>query len=164
MLRAPNVIAFCTVLMIGAPPPAAAAAATSANGAAVAPHRLFRAAWQREIRGHPLEASADGFHQYDGSWADDSLANLAREHQEDLEALKRLAAIDGSRLDRAARISFDLFSDRYEIRGNQTLCTLTHTLRLRSRPTTVTTSSTCARSCSTSMRPSRSRSRASSTA
>ncbi len=147
MLRALNLIAFCAVLVIGAPPPAATAAA-SANVASVALHRLFRAEWQREMREHPLEASADGFHQYDGSWANESLTNLAREHQEDLEALKRLAVVDRSQLDRQDRISYDLFRYRYEIRvqgydlktylmpmnelwGIQTLRTLTHTLRLR---------------------------------
>ncbi len=147
MARALKVIALCAALSIGAPSVSAAAPA-HANAATVALHQLFRTEWQREMREHPLEASADGFHQYDGLWANDSLANLAREHQEDRETLKRLAAIDRGQLDHEDRISYDLFKYRYEMRvqgydlktylmpmnelwGIQTLRTLTHTLRFR---------------------------------
>ncbi|MHB1872622.1 MAG: DUF885 domain-containing protein, partial [Steroidobacteraceae bacterium] len=139
---------MCALLARGAPTVAAAAPA-SPNASTVALHQLFHLEWQREMREHPLEASADGFHQYDGKWADVSLASLAREHQEDLQALQRLAAIDRSALDREDRISYDLFKYRYEIRvqgydlknylmpmneleGIQTLRTLTHTLRFQS--------------------------------
>jgi uncharacterized protein (DUF885 family) len=138
----------CALLVLGAPTGAAAAPA-GANTSSIALHQLFHFEWQREMREHPLEASADGFHQYDGKWADVSLASLAREHQEDLQALQRLAAIARSALDREDRISYDLFKYRYQIRvqgydlknylmpmneleGIQTLRTLTHTLRFQS--------------------------------
>ena len=148
MLRAFQATAVCALLGLGAPTGAAAAPA-GANTSSIALHQLFHFEWQREMREHPLEASADGFHQYDGKWADVSLASLAREHQEDLQALERLAAIERSALDREDRISYDLFKYRYQIRvqgydlknylmpmneleGIQTLRTLTHTLRFQS--------------------------------
>ena len=122
------------------PPPAGTPAA--------ALHRLIAAEWQRELRQDPLEASLDGFHQYDGLWPDVSLATLEREHQEDLRALKSLAAIDPKLLTGEDRISYDLFEYRYQIRvqdyelkgylmpvneldGIQTLQTLTHALRFQ---------------------------------
>ncbi len=149
MFRAFKVIGFCALLSctgIGF----AAAAGGSARPAALALHQLLRTEWQREMREHPLEASGDGFHQYDGKWADMSLASLAREHQEDLQTLRRLAAIPRSELDPEDRISYDLFKHRYEMRvqgydlktylmpinelwGIQTLRTVTQTLRFRTR-------------------------------
>ena len=139
-----NAMILCALLSTGAP--ALAGAATSANASSIALHRLFRAEWQREMNEHPLEASADGFHQYDGRWANVSLPSLAHEHQEDLEALASLAAIDRRPLDTEDRISYDLFKYRYrmrvrgydlktylmpmnELEGIQTLRTLTETLR-----------------------------------
>jgi uncharacterized protein (DUF885 family) len=94
----------------------------------------------------PLRASADGFHQYDGAWPDVSLATLAHQHQEDMQSLRRLAAIDRSALTGEDLITYDLFKYRYqmqveeyglkgylmpvnELDGIQTLRTLTHTLR-----------------------------------
>jgi uncharacterized protein (DUF885 family)/HD superfamily phosphodiesterase len=119
-----------------------------ASPAAVALHALFKAEWAREMREHPLEASADGFHRYDGFWADESLAALAREHEEDIRALKDLAGIDRGLLTGEDRISYDLFQYRYRMRvedyalegylmpvdeldGIQTLRTLTQTLRFQ---------------------------------
>jgi uncharacterized protein (DUF885 family) len=145
--RAP--LFFAVLLAAGAPGLAAAAVAPNAppaNPAAAALHRLIHAAWQREMRENPLEASLDGFHQYDGLWPDVSLATLAREHQEDIETLKSLAAIDPRFLTGEDRISYDLFKYRYqmqvedyelkgylmpvnELDGIQTLQALTHTLR-----------------------------------
>lgn len=140
-------------LLLCARAPVAAAAtgradATARSNAAAALHRLFHTQWQREMSEHPLEASADGFHRYDGRWANMSLAALAHEHQEDLDALKSLAAIDRSQLDPEDRISYDLFKYRYEIaaqgydlgtylmpmnelEGVQTLRTLTESLRFQ---------------------------------
>ncbi len=149
MFRTITAIVCCAGLSAGIAPWAATAAApTPANAATVALHRLFRKEWRREMREHPLEASADGFHQFDGRWADLSLTALQREHAEDLEALQRLAAINRSQLDREDRISYDLFKHRYDIRvqgydlktylmpmneleGVQTLRTLTQTLRFQ---------------------------------
>ena len=145
MLRASKVIGFCALLLLAAP---GLAAAAGANPATLALHQLFHRAWQREMREHPLEASSDGYHQYDGLWPDVSFAALARENQEDLQTLHQLAAIDRSKLDREDRISYDLFKYRYQMRvqgyalktylmpmnelwGIQTLRTLTHTLRFQ---------------------------------
>ncbi len=105
--------------------------------------------WRREMRDNPLEASADGVHQYDGLWPDASLAALAREHREDIQTLKNLAAIDRNRLSDEDRISYDLLEYRYRMRvedyglgdqlmpvneldGIQTLRTLTESLRFES--------------------------------
>ncbi len=127
---------------------AAATDASAASASASALHSLMKAEWLREMREDPLEASADGFHQYDGLWPDVSLATLAREHQEDIRTLKDLAAIDRASLTGEDRISYDLFEYRYRMRvrgyelkdylmpvneldGIQTLQTLTHTLRFQ---------------------------------
>jgi uncharacterized protein (DUF885 family) len=145
MVRVAAVLSICTFVSAAAP---ALAAPAPASPAAVALHKLFKAEWAREMREHPLEASADGFHQYDGSWDDLSLATLARENQEDIRTLKDLAAIDRSQLTGEDRISYDLFEYRYRMRledyqskswlmpvdeldGIQTLRTLTLTLRFQ---------------------------------
>jgi uncharacterized protein (DUF885 family) len=140
---------LAVLLCAGAPCVAATAApasASPASPAAAALHNLINAEWQREMREDPLQASADGFHEYDGFWPDVSLATLAREHQEDLQTLKSLAAIDPRPLTGENRISYDLFEYRYrmqvqdyalegylmpvnELEGIQTLSILTHTLR-----------------------------------
>ena len=141
-----SAMALCAVLSIGVP--ALAGAVSAPNAATIALHRLFRVEWQREMSEHPLEASADGFHQYDGRWANISLAALAHEHAQDLQALASLAAIDRRQLDAEDRISYDLFKYRYrmrvqgyhlrtylmpmnELEGVQTLRILTHTLRFQ---------------------------------
>ncbi|HUN72760.1 MAG TPA: DUF885 domain-containing protein [Steroidobacteraceae bacterium] len=137
-------------LSVGAAGLAAAAAdtgaATPAGSAAAALHSLMKTEWVREMREDPLEASADGFHQYDGLWPDVSLAALAHRHQEDIQTLHELTAIDRSRLTGEDRISYDLFEYRYRMRvedygledqlmpvneldGIQTLRTLTQSLR-----------------------------------
>ena len=132
-------------LLIGSPHWAASAQERE-NQAAGALHRLFASEWQREMREDPLEASADGFHEFDGLWPDLSPAALAREHAEDQQALQDLAAIDRSRLTGEDRISYDLFRYRTELRlqgydlktylmpldqlgGIQTLASLTRSLR-----------------------------------
>ena len=76
----------------------AAAAGVPASPAAAALHSLLQTEWLREMREDPLEASADGFHQFDGLWPNVSLAALAREHQEDIRTQQDLAAIDRDRL------------------------------------------------------------------
>src|SRR5690349_10748809 len=85
---------LCGALGLAATAAAPPCAAASANPAATALHELLQTEWQREMREDPLKASADGFHQYDGFWPDVSLATLAREHEEDIAALQKLAAID----------------------------------------------------------------------
>jgi uncharacterized protein (DUF885 family) len=111
---------FAVLLFIGAvglaatvaAPPCAAAPTGSA---AAALHELLQTEWQREMREDPLKASADGFHQYDGFWPDVSLVAFAREHQEDIGALTKLAAIDRGGLSGEDLISYDLFKYRYEM-------------------------------------------------
>jgi uncharacterized protein (DUF885 family) len=146
---APARIVFTALLAVGATgfaALAAPAAAAPANPAATALHDLVSSEWQREMREDPLEASADGFHQYDGFWPDVNLSTLAREHQEDIQALQKLAAIDRGVLTGEDLITFDLFKYRYgmqveayglkgylmpvnELDGVQTLRTLTQSLR-----------------------------------
>jgi uncharacterized protein (DUF885 family) len=151
MIRVARASLFLTVLLSAgaAGLPAAVSAATAAapaSSAAAALHSLMQTEWQREMREDPLEASADGFHQFDGLWPDVSLAALAREHQEDIRTQKDLAAIDRNLLSGEDRISYDLLEYRYQMRvqdygledqlmpvnelnGIQTLRTLTQSLR-----------------------------------
>ncbi len=102
MLKITTVL--CAMLLISMPGWAASNQAPE-NQATIALHQLFKTAWQREMREHPLEASLDGFHQYDGEWADMSLAAIAREHAEDKQTLKELAAIPRNQLSREDRLS-----------------------------------------------------------
>jgi len=151
MIRIPRgVLSSAVLLCAGAAGLAASAApanaAPAASPAAAALHQLIDSAWQREMREDPLQASADGFHQYDPFWPDVSLATLAREHQEDIQTLKDLAAIPRGALTGEDGISYDLFKYRYQMRvqdydlkgylmpineldGIQTLRTLTQSLR-----------------------------------
>jgi uncharacterized protein (DUF885 family) len=151
MTRDPRGRLFLTLfLFAGAAGLAATAAATDAaapaSPAAAALHSLMQAEWLREMREDPLQASADGFHQYDGLWPDVSLAALARKQQQDIQTLQKLAAIDRGVLTGEDQISYDLFKYRYQMRvedygfkdrlmpvnelnGIQTLRTLTQSLR-----------------------------------
>jgi len=146
MKRILSVLAASSFCLLISGPIWAAADQSPDNQATIALHQLFKTAWQREMREHPLEASSDGFHEYDGEWPDVSLAAIAREHAENLQTLKDLAAIDRSQLAGEDQISYDLFKYRYEDRvggygfgdylmpmnqlsGIQTLSTLTQTLR-----------------------------------
>jgi len=70
------------------------------------------------MREHPVEASLDGFHQYDDRWPDLSLAAIAREHHENEGTLADLAKIDRGALSQADKINYDLFKYRYERRVN----------------------------------------------
>ena len=121
MIRVARASLFLTVLLsVGtADRPTTAAAATAAAPAgstSAALHSLMQTEWQREMREDPLEASADGFHQYDGLWPDVSLTALAREHQEDIQTQQDLAAIERNRLSGEDRISYDLLEYRYRMR------------------------------------------------
>jgi uncharacterized protein (DUF885 family) len=151
MTRDPRGRLFLTLfLFAGAAGLAATAAATDAaapaSPAAAALHSLMKTEWLREMREDPLQASADGFHQYDGLWPDVSLAALARKQQQDIQTLQKLAAIDRGVLTGEDQISYDLFKYRYQMRvedygfkdrlmpvnelnGIQTLRTLTQSLR-----------------------------------
>ena len=150
MIRVARVSLCLTAILAGAAGLAATAgaadAAAAASPAAAALHRLMQTEWLREMREDPLQASADGFHQYDGLWPDVSVAALDRKHQEDIQTLHKLAAIDRSGLTGEDRISYDLFKYRYQMRvedygledrlmpvtelaGIQTLRTLTQSLR-----------------------------------
>jgi len=146
MKRILSVLAASSFCLLISGPIWAAADQSPDTQATIALHQLFKTAWQREMREHPLEASSDGVHEYDGEWPDVSLAAIAREHAENLQTLKDLAAIDRSQLAGEDQISYDLFKYRYEDRvggygfgdylmpmnqlsGIQTLSTLTQTLR-----------------------------------
>ncbi|HEY6514598.1 MAG TPA: DUF885 domain-containing protein [Steroidobacteraceae bacterium] len=147
MIRVARASLCLTALLAGGAGLAAtAAAAAPTNSAAAAFHSLMQTEWLREMREDPLQASADGFHQYDGLWPDVSAAALDRGHQEDIQTLHKLAAIDRSLLAGEDQISYDLFKYRYRMRvedygledrlmpvtelaGIQTLRTLTQSLR-----------------------------------
>ena len=146
MKRILQIIAVLFAVLLISAPVWAAAEQSAENQATVALHKLFQTAWQREMREHPLEASGDGFHEYDGDLPDVSLAAIAREHEENIQTLKDLAAIDRSQLSDEDQVSYDLFKYRYDMSvvghqfkdylipmnqldGIQTLSTLTHTLR-----------------------------------
>ena len=148
MIRDARACLFLTVLLSAGFPAMASPAAVGvpAGLAAAALHSLLQTEWQREMREDPLEASADGFRQFDGLWPDVSLPALAREHQEDIRTQRDLAAIDRNLLSGEDRISYDLLEYRYRMRvedyalndqlmpvneldGIQTLRTLTQSLR-----------------------------------
>ncbi|MGA9851339.1 MAG: DUF885 domain-containing protein [Gammaproteobacteria bacterium] len=146
MKRFLSVLAVSFILCLIAVPGWAATDQATENQATIALQQLFKTSWQREMREHPLEASGDGFHEYDGDLPDVSLAAIAREHDEDMQTLKDLAAIDRSQLSYEDQISYDLFKYRYDMQvdgyqfkdylmpinqldGIQILSTLTETLR-----------------------------------
>jgi uncharacterized protein (DUF885 family) len=148
MKRSVSISAVILVWFLVAAPSWAADKQPAQNAATTALHNLIQTAWQREMREDPLEASGDGFHEYDGDWPDVSLTNLAHEHEEDLQTLKDMSAIDRSQLDYEDQLSYDLFKYRYELQvqsydlkeylmpmnelgGVQTLSTFTHTLRFQ---------------------------------
>lgn len=85
-----------------------------ANGASAELHALFRAAWAREMRENPVEASYDGVHTFDDRWPDLSLKAIARMHAEDLDTLKQLARIPRDRLSTEDQLDYDLFKYRYQ--------------------------------------------------
>jgi len=146
MKRILSVLAPLSVCLLILGPAWAATDQTSDNQATVALQNLIKSSWQREMRENPLEASADGFHEYDGEWPDVSLSTIAKEQDENLQTLKDLAAIDRSQLTGEDQVTYDLFKYSYEdqvggygfgdylmpmnqLSGIQTLSTLTQTLR-----------------------------------
>ena len=100
----------------------AAAAATPARSqpgearsqAAEAPaatlHALFAAEWDRGLRENPLDAVYFGDHRYDALLPDLRPEAIAANNAADVEALRKLRAIDRAALSPADRLSYDVLA------------------------------------------------------
>jgi uncharacterized protein (DUF885 family) len=71
---------------------------------------LFDEAWQWELRQNPVSASLLGDRRYNDRWSDESLAAYDGRHQDRLGFLRRLEALDRSRLSSADQLNYDLFA------------------------------------------------------
>jgi len=115
MTRLLSVIAALSICLLVSSPGRATDNQPVENAATVALHTLIKNAWQREMREHPLEASADGFHEYDGEWPDVSLTALVKQQLENIQTLKDLAKIDYGQLGSEDQLNYDLFKYRYQL-------------------------------------------------
>jgi uncharacterized protein (DUF885 family) len=88
---------------------APARAEDTALVSAKALHQFFDDEWERYLRESPLDASALGDTRYNDRWPDLTLEGIAKRHDEDVAAQKRLAQIDRERLSTADQLSYDLF-------------------------------------------------------
>ena len=79
-------------------------------------HQLFDDEWERRLREDPLEASQIGDARYNDRWPDESLNGIARSHEGDLAAQRRLAQIDLSKLGARDSLNFELFKRALENR------------------------------------------------
>jgi uncharacterized protein (DUF885 family) len=120
----PYAFAFASVAMTVLLMAAAPAHGASQAEAAAALHRLFDAEWERYLAENPLEASALGDPRYNDRWPDESLEAYARRHKADVDAARRLEAIDRDQLTVADRLNYDLFrrdlDNRIEADGYRT--------------------------------------------
>ena len=89
------------------------ASTAGAGDAARDLHALFDAAWERDLRENPINASQLGDHRYDASWPDDSVAALERRTAEDRAAIAAAAAIPEAQLSPEDRLSRDIFGRYY---------------------------------------------------
>ena len=115
MTRLLSVIAALSICLLVSSPGRATDNQPVENAATVALHTLIKNAWQLEMREHPLEASADGFHEYDGEWPDVSLTALVKQQLENIQTLKDLAKIDYGQLGSEDQLNYDLFKYRYQL-------------------------------------------------
>src|SRR2546421_569837 len=71
--------------------------------------KLFDEEWEWTMRENPTFASNLGDRRYNDRWEDASLENIARQHQHQLETLKRLQTIPRAQLPTADQLNYDLF-------------------------------------------------------
>jgi len=84
-------------------------AATNSNAAARALQKLLEDEWEWTMRENPTFASTLGDRRYNDRWEDASLENIARQHQHQLDTLKRLESIPRAQLSAADQLNYDLF-------------------------------------------------------
>lgn len=88
--------------------------ATQANEASRALHLFFGEEWERSLREYPENASYRGDKRYNDRWTDVSLDAIQAREAADRAALKRLKAIDRSRLSPADQLNYDVFAWQLE--------------------------------------------------
>ncbi len=82
---------------------------------------LLNDAWEWQLNEYPVFASRLGDRRKNDQWTDVSLEAIARRHQDELEFLRRLRAIDSSQLAENDQLNYDLFRRELEdsIDGHQ---------------------------------------------
>ncbi|MEK6236828.1 MAG: DUF885 domain-containing protein, partial [Planctomycetales bacterium] len=93
-------------------------------------HKLFKAAWETDLREEPDYASTLGDRRWNDSWPDVSLAAHARRHKQNLQTLQAAEQFDPSELSSFNRLNLDLFQREYRKRVEQ------HAFRWRFVPLT----------------------------
>ncbi len=78
-------------------------------------YALFDEEWEHGLQESPLSASSLGDRRYATSWGDASLKHLEAEYQRNKQVLKKLAAINRSKLSAMDQVNYDLFKRNYEI-------------------------------------------------
>ncbi len=66
-------------------------------------------AWRQHLENNPVEASLDGYHEYDDRWGDPSLAAQRKAEQEARDNLEALHRIDRDALDPADQLNWRMF-------------------------------------------------------
>ncbi|HVI26697.1 MAG TPA: DUF885 domain-containing protein [Xanthomonadaceae bacterium] len=109
MFRPLAAAALAAVLTLAAP-----LAAAQAQDPAKALRALFDAEWERGLREHPENATAEGDARYNDRWTDLSPEAIARREAGDRAALEKLHAIDRDALSAADRLDYDTFEWQLE--------------------------------------------------
>jgi uncharacterized protein (DUF885 family) len=79
-------------------------------------HRLFAAAWERDLVDNPLTATYFGDRRFEDRLPDLSLASIAAQEKAARNYLTQLKRIDRSKLSAEDQLSYDLFAWEYESR------------------------------------------------
>ncbi len=113
-IRVMRLALIAVSLLLFAGTAGAATQAPAAQSASVRLHALINHAWQQQMQENPVEASLDGYHQYDASWSDPSEAQQERNRQEMKENLAALEKISIKQLSPADQLNYRLFD--YQLR------------------------------------------------
>src|SRR2546423_4751298 len=85
------------------------AAVNNPNATSRALQKSLDDEWGWTMRENPTFASTLGDRRYNDRWEDAGLENISRQHQHELDALKRLESIPRAQLPAADQLNYDLF-------------------------------------------------------
>src|SRR5947209_2167722 len=85
------------------------AAVNNSNATARALQKFLDDEWEWTMRENPTFASTLGDRRYNDRWEDAGLEHIARQHQHELDTLKRLESIPRAQLPAADQLNYDLF-------------------------------------------------------
>src|SRR6516225_12111381 len=87
---------------------------TATNATTKSLHELFASEWDYRMEHNPTWASTLGDRRWNDRWPDVSLEAVERNHQHNLEVVRKLRGIDRGALAPQDQLNYDLFQRDYE--------------------------------------------------